>query len=345
MSMFIDQTPGRNCFINGREYLFFSGYAYLGMNHVEEFISCIKEGIGKYGILFPSSRISNTRLSIFDKMEEALSEMLSVEDSVLFSSGYLAGQTIASALSRHMNIFIAPGTHPSICIPGIPVPAQSFKEWSARIIEILINNKEKQCVLIADSVNILESSVNDFSFVSELPKELQITFLIDDSHSIGILGDHGEGVASRLIKQANVDYIISYSLSKAFNFTGGAVSASSKWCNMLRENANYSGSTPISPAFIHAFLQSRGLYNNQRQRLNENIVEFIKAINLSSEDQNLPVFICNNHNAANVLFDKGIVISSFAYPLPNSKLVNRVILNALHTNEDIHKIAEAWRCL
>jgi len=67
-----DETPNRIAIINGKEYLFFSGYNYLGMNSVPEFAALVKEGTGKYGWLFPSSRISNTRLKIFEEAEELL---------------------------------------------------------------------------------------------------------------------------------------------------------------------------------------------------------------------------------------------------------------------------------
>ncbi len=63
-------TPGRTCMIDGKEFLFFSGYSYLGMNHVKKFKDFVKEGIDKYGILFPSSRISNTRLKLYEKFEK-----------------------------------------------------------------------------------------------------------------------------------------------------------------------------------------------------------------------------------------------------------------------------------
>ena len=211
--MFIDKSPGRTCSENGKEYLFFSGYSYLGMNGVAAFISNIKEGIDKYGLLFPSSRNSNTKLGLYRKMEDALSNLISSEDSVIFSSGYLAGQTIAYILGQRQNIFIAPGTHPSIIPSTQKAQEESFTNWINQIVPFLNNSLVKECILIADSVNIFEGRINNFSFVKDLRTNLQITFLIDDSHGIGILGENGGGILSTLPKQPNVEYIISYSLS------------------------------------------------------------------------------------------------------------------------------------
>ncbi len=110
-----ESSPGRICFINREEFLFFSGYSYLGINHIEEFRELVKEGVDKYGILFPSSRISNTRLKLYGEFENDLSELTGMQDTVSFSSGFLAGITITDILSSYKNVFTAPYTHPSCC--------------------------------------------------------------------------------------------------------------------------------------------------------------------------------------------------------------------------------------
>ena len=85
-------TPGRTAFEKGREYLFFSGYAYLGLQHVPRFTALVKEGIDRYGWLYPSARISNTRLDLFAQCEALLSEITGAEDTVLTSSGFFGWQ-------------------------------------------------------------------------------------------------------------------------------------------------------------------------------------------------------------------------------------------------------------
>ncbi len=107
-----DKVPGRVAFVNGKEFSFFSGYSYLGMHQVPEFISLVKEGIDKYGWLFPSSRISNTQLSLFRECEISLSSITGMEDTVLVSSGYMAGQ-LATSLWKEKIINLDP-SHPSI---------------------------------------------------------------------------------------------------------------------------------------------------------------------------------------------------------------------------------------
>ena len=343
--MFLDDTPGRTCRIEGKEYLFFSGYGYLGMNFVDAFREIAIESIQKYGILFPSSRNSNTNLALFTRMEDSLSALTAMEDSVLFSSGFLAGQSIASILATNKNIFTAPGTHPCLNSYGTRKPEGDFHEWAEHIVSYLTNSTFGECILVSDSVNIFESRVHDFSFVQSLPSRMRIIFVVDDSHGIGILGENGNGISSLLPPCPNVEYILSYSLSKAFGIAGGAVSASKKCCDLLRAHPGYSGSTPISPALANTFLESTHLYQSQKLELEKNIKALNAALKIPSKKFQLPIYICGNEHAEKVFLENGIVISAFRYPYPTSTTVSRIVLNALHISSDMENVASVWHQL
>ena len=346
--MNLENNPGRTCKVNGKEYIFFSGYSYLGMSHVDAFNNFIKEGIDKYGTLFPSSRNSNTRLHLYEEFEHLLSCLTQMNDTVTFSSGYLAGQSIAQLLRHHKNIFVAPGTHPAINITGVASEYHSFKEWASSIISFITNSDEAEFVLACDSVNILESNIHDFSFVKNLPEGKRIIFLIDDSHGIGILGHDGEGIISILPSHPGLEYLICYSLSKAFNIQGGAVSGSRIWCDRIRSHPNYAGSTSMNPSLVYTFLKSRHLYSEQKLRLERKIAAFIKlnsATSIAGNTNHLPIWICNNRQADELFLEHNIIISSFSYPLPSSKKINRIVINALHTHKDLQECYAVWKQL
>lgn len=342
MMILIQGTPGRTCNVDGKAFLFFSGYSYLGMNHIKEFKELVKEGTGKYGIVFPSSRISNTRLKLYEKFEKRLSGITGMEDTVSFSSGYLAGKTISDILTSHKNVLIAPGTHPAINLPlQQKGDSENFNDWKNEVAWQINSSGEIEFVILSDSVDVLKGQVHNFSFIKNIHASKKITFLIDDSHGIGILGRHGEGIISQLPRADHVEYIICYSLSKAFNIEGGAVSCSKKWADKLRHHPNYTGSTPMSPALMHAFIKSKKLYSQQRKKLLKNIAYFKKhlPVKIANHDYDLPVFICEDENAASVFYNKEIVISSFGYPDPDSRKINRIVINALHTKPDLKKLS------
>jgi 8-amino-7-oxononanoate synthase len=338
----LNHTPGRTAIVDGKEYLFFSGYSYLGMNHVPEFIELVKEGIDKYGLLFPSSRISNTRLNLLEEFEAKLSSINGMEETVCFSSGFLAGRAVVDLFKRE-DYSCAPLTHPAINFERTqnggdkitlrePQGDITFDSW-------LKQPTSEKSILVFDSVNPLTAEVNDVSFLDAINNKL--TCIIDDSHGTGLI-NNGKGVAGSLSKKH--DNIITFSLSKAYNLVGGAVSCSKEIAEQLRASPFYTASTSISPAFAFAFLKGQDLYKQQREKLKKNIETFRTLTNdqLKSHGE-LPIFILPVEVNENILEEAGIIISSFAYPDPAGESIKRVVLNALHTESDLQVLASALK--
>jgi 7-keto-8-aminopelargonate synthetase-like enzyme len=318
--------------MNGREYLFFSGYAYLGMNHVPAFTALVKEGIDKYGLSFPSSRISNTRFSLFEKMEQLLSSITGREAAVCMASGFSAGTLAATLLPAP--VLAAPGTHPAV-YKGTPFAAD-YSSWQAAVLQTAA---QAPTSLVADAVNIFAPRVHDFTFLHNISS---VTALIDDSHGIGITGTDGNGVADRLPQ--GPEWIIAYSLSKAFNLVGGAISCSHRQAARLRSLPEYAAATSLSPAYVHAFIHGQPLYQQQRKKLQHNIQLFAQLTSHMAGIQHtpeLPVFVLPGKINEQQLQQQQIIISAFAYPRPDSPQIKRVVINALHTEQDLQRLAHA----
>ncbi len=335
----LHQSAGRTAIINGKEYIFCSGYSYLGMSYVPEFIELVKQGMDKYGVLYPSSRISNTRLSIYEEMEAFLSQLTTQQETVLYSSGFLAGSAIVEILvNRKVNCFAAPNAHPAIKIPA----EQLNENWQQHFIELTRETTLEEYVLLADSVNPLTATINNFSFLKNIPAHKKISCVIDDSHGIGLLGEKGEGISALLPKLFNVEYVLTYSLSKAFHINGGAISCNKEFADLLRQTPFYTASTSVSPSLCYAFINGQNLYSNQRRKLKQNgkvfqeLVSIIQDISFCPE---LPIFILPEQLNQEYFTPHNIIISSFPYPNPSGKNINRIVLNALHTKEDLEAIA------
>ncbi|HET9058250.1 MAG TPA: aminotransferase class I/II-fold pyridoxal phosphate-dependent enzyme [Chitinophagaceae bacterium] len=333
---YLTHTPGRTVVIDEEEYLFFSGYSYLGMSYVPEFVQLIKEGINQYGVIFPSSRISNTRFSLYEKFEDKLSQLTGMQETISFSSGYLAGQAIASLLSSHPCSFISPEAHPAVST-SYNEEKMSVSEWQNKLLEFVYNHKPKEIAITFDAVNTLKGCINDFSVLEKIPSSVKIICLIDDSHSIGLLGSKGEGVISQMPQKDNIEYILSYSLSKAFHIEGGAISCSKEWADKIKRSPIYTGSTPILPTFAYVFLKAEKIYHQQRQKLNTTITILSEKITNNSfiTHHNLPIFILHPSLTEERFKPEKIIISSFGYPDPKYNKINRIVVNALHTTNDI----------
>jgi 7-keto-8-aminopelargonate synthetase-like enzyme len=193
------------------------------------------------------------------------------------------------------------------------------------------------------------ASVNDFSFLNEIKNP--VTAIIDDSHGIGLLGNEGKGASSLVPGKEKIEYIFIYSLSKAFGVNGGGVSCKNDIGTQLRCKPEYAASTSISPAFMFAFLHAQDLYAVQREKLRKNISFFQqldKDNRLFPTHDELPIIVLPSGIDENTLYKNDIIISSFAYPDPSGKKIQRAVINALHSFDDIaflyEKLMEAIRC-
>jgi 7-keto-8-aminopelargonate synthetase-like enzyme len=131
------------------------------------------------------------------------------------------------------------------------------------------------------------------------------------------------------------------SLGKAFGVPGGVILADAETITNFKANPFFGGSSPVIPAYLYAFLQSKEIYQQQRQKLFHNIQAFTKSIadlNLFEFFPEYPVFYTRQHTLCGYLKQHEVLISSFPYPSPEDNLVTRVIISSLHTEEDIAKV-------
>ena len=342
-NLYLEGKPGRTCIVGGQEFLFFSGYNYLGVNEDEEFIALVNEGITKYGWVFPSSRISNTRLALYEECEAMLSAITGTEETVLMPSGYAAGRMSTSYFEGF--VLNAPGSHPAI-LQGKP-PGIDFQQWKDWLLNGYVKPKTAVPLVIAsDSVSPLTAQINDFSFLSDLPPS-SIT-VIDDSHGIGLIGENGNGISAALPYDGSIEYLLTYSLAKAFGIAGGAVSCTSARAAFFRSLPEYTGITPLSPAQIYAFIKGQLIYQRQREKLRFNINYFkncISSLTAIRYAEGFPVFVLPPGVDEKQFFHHGILISSFSYPDPAGQKLNRIVLNALHTKDDLEKLANVLRMI
>ena len=338
------QTPGRTLHWEGKEFLFFSGYAYLGMGHSSAFTEWINQGLDLYGPVFPSSRIGNVRLQIFEELEASISRQLDLADTVSFSSGFLAGQAAIEYLHQKGPVIYAPAIHPALRRNTCSLHFREWSQWVEETIQTINSHPQFHYQVIMESVDPLRGVIHDFAWLTRIVSKT--TILIDDSHGIGILGEGGSGIIQHLPKNENLDFMVCFSLAKAFGIQGGAIAANQDHTNAIRSSPHFTAGTSISPAFAYAFLHAREIYLNRRKILLQNIHYFIDHhpfhLKLMSEKL-LPIFPVEDMNFHSFCLSKNIILSSFAYPDPGGKIMTRIILNSLHTTDDIDALVNSIR--
>lgn len=334
----LNNTANRTVIVNNKEHLFFSGYSYLGIHHHPNFKRKLQENIENYGLFFPSSRISNTQLNIYNKVEDFLNQhfnkLITPYQTALFGNGFLSGLAAQKLFNLSEKTFVAPNTHPAI---SNDFNYTTRDIWIDQLLNDVNKNKYSNILIKSDSVDVLKSEINDFSFLKQINSICKIDVLIDDSHGIGLIGNNGSGIVSFLPKLKNVQYHFNYSLSKSYGIPAGAFSSSSFHIEQIKQLPEFSASTPPIPLYLQCFIDEFATYNQQRILLENNIQYFArKTAHISLKNNpDLPIFILNKNINQEIFKDHNIIISSFSYPTENGEKYNRIVLNSLHTQQDL----------
>lgn len=334
---YVKGIPGRITEAEGQSFLFFSGFAYLGMPSLPAFQELLGEGIKKYGAVFPSSRVSNTRFFLYETFEEALSAYVGLPASASFSSGYLAAQAAVQFAMSTSRLLYPESIHPSLkCALGKEAIASG---GSSEFILEQIHSSVAACTVVLESVNPLTGEITDFKWLLKIKRPVRV--IIDDSHGIGLLGRRGGGVSELLPESDHLHYLICYSLGKAFSCEGGAVSGAPEAIREIKSSPPFSAATPMSPAFVYAWMKSGQLFQEQRMALQENCRYFFQktsGLKGLAYDRRFPVACISHKDFYEKALKHRILLSAFRYPTEKDPLMTRAVLNALHTREDIDRL-------
>ncbi|GAB3533936.1 hypothetical protein GCM10027443_20240 [Pontibacter brevis] len=340
-----DQLPGRTLLVEGEEYLYFSGTSYLGISCNEEFRDCLVEGMRRYGTNYSSSRRSNLQLQVYEETESYLAAYTGAEAALTMSSGFLAGQTLIQTLQGSGRFLYAPDTHPAVWRHPTDAPdtALEFEEWADWLIQAVPNMPEQHFVLVCNSLDPLQARNYSFSWISALPCEKQFTLLIDDSHGFGVTGADGAGIYSQVPQVPHVRLVVISSLGKAFGIPAGVVLGNRQLITQLKASPYFGGASPAVPAYLYAFNRCKGVFAEARQKLLSNIAFFrnlLERPEMFNFFDHYPVFSTHREDLCPFLQQHKVLISSFCYPTPAHEPITRVILNSLHTREDLQRLTD-----
>lgn len=342
MAVFIDSFPGRTIQKDGKEYLYFGGTGYLGLQLDAEFQNVFIKNLKKYGTNYGASRKSNIQLSIFEEVEEHLSETVGCEACITLSSGFLAGQLIAKSFSSDAyQVFYAPNTH-SALYHSEAKSFETFAELNLELRKQLISESNKVPVVFLDTIDFSGKNYPEFEELRSLPLDNSIV-VADDSHGLGIVGHNGGGAYSKLKNLRTKELIVCGSLGKGFGIQAGAIFGSSQRIETLRQTDFFGGASPATPAGLATLMDSKEIYRQKRGILSSNIGLFVGNLpNIEKFDfvAEHPTFSFSNEPLVEHLERNKIIVTNFRYPSETSSLKSRIVLSAFHKKEDIQYLTQ-----
>ncbi|WP_394776681.1 aminotransferase class I/II-fold pyridoxal phosphate-dependent enzyme [Flavobacterium sp.] len=333
--MNVNQFPDRIIEINQEHYLYFGGTAYLGLPTNKNFQELVIKNIRQWGTTYGSSRSANIKLTAYENGENFLANYIKAESTVTVSSGMLAGKLVIDQLKKQTNSFFHfPNNHTAIQTnESLPIFIND------QINPRLLDSKFEKITVLTDGVSGFQTKAVDLSILKEITNHKEITLLIDESHSFGILGKNGSGIYSEIDLPIKRKIMIS-SLGKAFGLNGGVIASDALFINQIKEMDIFISAAGMNPAFVQTLADASEIYKLQHQKLIENLnyidQTLIKNDNIKF-DKSYPLIYLEDENLIELLKENKIIIASFKYQ-SNSKNLNRIVITANHLREDLDKL-------
>lgn len=339
---YASNIPSRTTIAGGEECLFFSGTAYLGMHARPEFGQRVYEGIKQWGTNYGASRLGKVSIPVFDRAESKLATWLGTPSALMVSSGTLAGRLVLEVLADEYEAHFSPIAHVAINPRYKKHEPHLFDSWIDQTLQKIRFSRKDKHLITFNSIDSLTAIHLPLDWIDAIPADKEVLLIADDSHGIGVMGAEGRGNFPALSRRHPHALLIA-SMGKAMGLPAGLIAGSTEIVQKAKSHPLFGGSSPMVPAYAHAFLHSDEIYSEARQRLFINMKGFqetIKDSGLFTFSQNFPVYCTRAHDLVAFLEERKIRISHFAYPSPADTLYTRVVVNALHTQEDMERLIE-----
>ncbi|WP_291149375.1 aminotransferase class I/II-fold pyridoxal phosphate-dependent enzyme [Flavobacterium sp. UBA7680] len=334
--MIVEKFPDRIIEIDQEQYLYFGGTAYLGLPTNKKFQDLVVKNILNWGTTYGSSRTANIKLSAYDSGEKFLAAHIGSESTVTVSSGMLAGKLVIDLMKKQTDCFFHfNDTHNAIRIENsLPLFVND------KLNERLLDSKREKIAILTDGVPTFETKPADLSFLKQIPNHKEVTLILDESHSFGILGKNGAGIYSSIQYPVKRKIMVS-SLGKAFGLTGGVIAGDFGFINEIKEMETFTSAAGMNPAFVQTLSDAAEIYTLQHIKLLDNL-KYIDSILIKNTnikfDKNYPLIYLLSKELVEKLKTEKIIIASFKYT-KNAEPLNRIVITANHLKEDLDKFA------
>jgi glycine C-acetyltransferase len=351
-------TPqGARVLANGRELINLCANNYLGLASNEIIINAAKASYDKWGYGLSSVRFICGTQEVHKKLEKRLSTFLGTDDTILYSSCFDANGGLFETLLTAEDAVISDELNHASIIDGVRLcKAQRFRYKNNNMEDLRAKLEEaKDCrikLIATDGVFSMDGIVANLQAICDLADEYDALVMVDDSHAVGFMGEHGHGTAEYCGVEGRVD-IITGTFGKALGgASGGYTSGRKEIIDLLRQRSRpYLFSNTVAPAICEATIAVLDLLDSDpsyRERLFNNTKIFAEEIGKLGLDVTfrgspiLPIMLYDEHKASEFAaraMEKGIYVVAFSYPVvPKGKARIRTQISAALTESDIRDI-------
>jgi 8-amino-7-oxononanoate synthase len=361
----IESAQSTEVIIEGKRVLMFGSNSYLGLTNHPYIKEAAQKAIEEYGTGCAGSRFLNGTLDIHIELERRIAAFTGKEDALIFSTGFQVNLGVMSSLTgRNDYLILDEYDHASI-IDGTRLSFSRVIKYAHNDTQDLhkklsVLPEEAIKVIVVDGIFSMEGDIARLAEIVSVADQFGASVIVDDAHSLGVIGHKGAGTASHFDLTDKVD-LITGTFSKSLASLGGFVAADAETIEYLKHHARsliFSASmTPSSAASVIAALDLIETEPHHMDNLWKNTdyaMHLLREEGLDigpTESPIIPIFVRDNNKTflvTSMLQQEGVFVNPVVSPaVPADSSLLRFSLMATHTfgqiEEAIEKISKVFK--
>ena len=351
-----DSATGATTIINGKEHINFASYDYLGLNQHPEVSAAAKAAIDQYGTSVSASRIVAGERPLHRDLEQEIAKFYSVDDAVVYVSGHGTNvSTIGELMGPDDMIVYDELIHNSALVGAQLSGAKVFTFRHNRLDQlekVLRENRGnyKNALVVVEGLYSMDGDFPDLPEIIELKDRYGAWLMVDEAHSLGVMGKTGRGLAEHFGIDPKTVEIWMGTLSKTLGACGGYIAGSRELIEILKyHSAGFVYSVGMSPpvaAAALAALRKLQAEPERVERLQANGAFFLEEANAAGIDTMtsagyaiVPAMVGDMLRAAKLterLLARGVNALPIIFPaVPMKAARTRFFITSEHTREQL----------
>ena len=350
-----DILPNGRVNVAGRgEMIMLGSYSYLGLIGHPKINAAAKAAVDKYGTGTHGVRLLAGSLVLHNELEARIADFKKTEAAVTFSSGYVTNVATISSLLRKGDTVICDKLNHASIVDGCLLSLAKFVRFRHNDMDHLERRLQEaegsgRILVVADSVFSMDGDIINLPELSRLCRKYGAYLMIDEAHSIGVLGETGHGIEEHFGMPSDSVDIKMGTLSKSVPSAGGYVAGNQELVTFLKhEGRAFIFSAALPPASAAAALTAFDVIEEEPWRISkvqENYHHFAGCLrqagfNLLYSETAIVPLICGSTERAALLAkycqERGIFVQAVVAPVVPEGLARlRACVSAVHTREDL----------
>lgn len=351
-----DGVAGATTRIDGREYINFSSYNYLGLSGHPAISKAAKDAIDRYGTSASASRLGAGERHVQRELEEALAELYEVEECIVFVSGHATNVSTIGYLFGPKDLVIHDSLIHNSVLEGIKLAGSARRSFPHNDTTVLdgilaeIRGQFERVLIVVEGHYSMDGDIPNLPALIEIKRRHKAFLMVDEAHSLGVLGKTGRGIHEYFgVNGRDVDIWMG-TLSKTLAGCGGYIAGERALVEHLKYAApGFLYSVGIAPPLAAASLAALHVMYKEPERvdrLRKRSGHFLSLARHAGIDTGyshglaiIPVILGSSLKAAklsNQLFERGINAQPIIYPAVEEKTARlRFFLSNSHTEMQI----------